>query len=263
MQCGTSTSSRFQCGAREHKLLEGRTGIHGPSMSEAISIFCDESCHLEFDQMPFMILGAISCPESKIRETKYRIREIKDEYGVSARTELKWTKVSQPKLECYLRLIDYFFDDDDLRFRGIVCDKSQLAHDNFGQDHDDWYYKMYYQLLRWFLDDENRYQVYLDIKDTKSAEKARRLHDILCNSQHDFHKTMLERIQHVRSHEVQLLQLSDILIGAVAYANRNLESSQSKVNLVERIRLRSHHSLIRTNYSKKFNIFHWRGRSGE
>ena len=48
------------------------------------------------------------------------------------------------------------------------------------------------------------------------------LHEIICNNMYDFRHEIVERMQLVRSHEVELLQLADLLIGAVAYANRGL-----------------------------------------
>ena len=33
-------------------------------MSELIHVYCDESCHLENDQMRAMVLGAVWCPAS-------------------------------------------------------------------------------------------------------------------------------------------------------------------------------------------------------
>jgi hypothetical protein len=61
--------------------------------------------------------------------------------------EVKWTKISSAKLDFYLNLVDYFFDDDDLHFRCVLIDKNLLNHGNFGQTHDDWYYKMLFTML--------------------------------------------------------------------------------------------------------------------
>lgn len=232
-------------------------------MTETFNIYCDESCHLENDDEPFMILGAVSCPSEKVIEAKHRIKDIKIRHDLNSLTELKWTKASPSKVACYIDLVDYFFDDDDLCFRAIICDKEKLRHIDFGQDHDDWYYKMYYQLLKWFLNDRNHYNIFLDIKDTRSGEKRHLLHDVLCNAKHDFDQNMLQNVQHVRSHESQILQLADVLIGAVGYANRDLKSSSAKRTLVGRIQQRSHLSLLKTNYSPKFNLFHWKGRDIE
>ena len=119
-------------------------------MSETFNVYCDESCHLENDHQKAMVLGAVWCPLDKRREIAVRLREIKKKHGLSGSFEVKWTKISPAKREFYLDLVDYFFDNDDLHFRAlIVPDKTQLRHDAFpGQDHDTWYYKMYFDMLK-------------------------------------------------------------------------------------------------------------------
>ena len=97
-------------------------------MSQVFNIYCDESCHLEKDRQPAMVLGAVWCPLDKTREIAQRLREIKVAHGLAADFEIKWTKVSPAKLRFYLDVMDYFFDDDDLHFRAlIVPDKSQFG----------------------------------------------------------------------------------------------------------------------------------------
>lgn len=119
-------------------------------MSDAFNVYCDESCHLENDHQKAMVLGAIWCSVDKTREIAIRLREIKQKHKLASNFEIKWTKVSPAKLAFYLDIIDYFFDDDDLHFRGLVIpDKSKLNHGAFpGQNHDDWYYKMYFDMLK-------------------------------------------------------------------------------------------------------------------
>lgn len=224
------------------------------------NIYCDESCHLEHDHQGVMALGAVWCPEQKARTVMARIKEIKARHGVAVSTEVKWVKVSRPKLPLYLDLIDYFFEEEDLHFRSLVVpDKSKLDHVAFDQDHDQWYFKMYFDMIKVILDPKSDYRIYLDIKDTRSAAKVAKLHDVLCNNLYDFRREILKRIQTVRSHEVQVLQLCDILLGAVSYVNRDLATSVAKQELANRVRTRSGYGLRRTTlYGKsKFNVFVW------
>jgi hypothetical protein len=231
-------------------------------MSETYNIYCDESCHLENDGQPAMVMGAVWCPLDKTREIAVRLREIKRRHGLPSDFEAKWTKVSPGKLRFYLDLIDYFFDDDDLHFRALVIpDKTKLNHRAFpGQDHDAWYYKMYFEMLRIILSPKGRYRIYLDIKDTRGAEKVRRLHDVLCNNMYDFSREILERVQLAHSHEIEQLQLADLLIGAVSYVSRGLHGNAGKLALVDRMKERSGYSLEKTTLlrEEKVNLFRWR-----
>jgi hypothetical protein len=230
------------------------------------NVYCDESGHLENDHKPFMVLGAVWCAVDKVRESAERLREIKARHGLSRSFEVKWSKVSPAKTQLYIDFVDYFFDDDDLHFRGLIADKRLLAHERFpGQTHDSWYYKMYFELLKWLLQPNSKLRIYVDIKDTRSAEKLRHLHDVLCSSIYDFNAEVVERLQVVRSHEVEHVQLADLLIGAVGYINRGERGSAAKRAVVERLRQRTGYSLTRSTLLKeeKFNLFKWQRRTFE
>ena len=71
-----------------------------------------------------------------------------------------------------------------------------------------------------------------------------------------YNKEIIKKVQQVRSHEVELGQLVDLLIGAVAYVNRRLNTSDAKNDLIELIRHRSKYSLQKSKLikEKKFNI---------
>jgi hypothetical protein len=215
---------------------------------------------LEKDQQDVMVLGAIWCPLDKSKEIAIRIREIKRQHSLKQNFEIKWTKVSPAKLYFYLDLIDYFFDNSDLHFRAlIVPDKAKLRHAEFNQSHDDFYYKMYFDMLKIIISPNATYRIYIDIKDTKSAQKAAKLHDVLCNNRYDFSRSIIERLQTVRSHEIELLQLTDLLIGAISYANRGLDTSHAKSSIVQRFRDRSGYRLTQSTLYRedKVNLFYW------
>lgn len=230
-------------------------------MGDTFNVYCDESCHLEHDHQMAMVLGTIWCPLEKSREVAVRLREIKRKHGMSPQFEVKWTKVSPAKTDLYLDLVDYFFDDDDLHFRAlIVPDKSKLQHDAIpGQDHDTWYYKMYFDMLKVIFRPDARYRVYLDIKDTRGAEKTAKLHEVLCNNMYDFSRNVIERLQLVHSHEIEQMQLADLLIGAISYLNRDLHGNKAKEALIARIQERSGYSLTKTTLlrEEKINLFRW------
>ncbi|MFQ5753848.1 MAG: DUF3800 domain-containing protein [bacterium] len=227
------------------------------------NIYCDESCHLEHDQMKAMSLGAIWCEKGAVKTISEKLRLLKSEHGLSRQFEVKWTKVSPAKMDFYHSLVDYFFDTPQLHFRGVVIpDKSLLSHQNFGQDHDQFYYKMFFILLKNIFSPADRYAVYLDIKDTRSQKMVDGLHEILCNSHYDFQYEKIQRIQQIRSHEAELLQLSDLFIGALSYLFRNLQSSRAKQALIDQIKQRSGYRLEKSTLSRedKFNLFIWQAR---
>lgn len=51
---------------------------------------------------------------------------------------------------------------------------------------------------------------------------------MLRNDKYDYSKEIIKKVQQVRSHEVELTQLADLLTGAVSYVNRGLSDSLAK-----------------------------------
>jgi len=232
-------------------------------MSQKYNVYCDESCHLENDKQKAMVLGAVWCPVEKARRISLDIKTIKEEYNLSRQFEIKWTKVSNSKSEFYIELANYFFSNDDLHFRAlIVPDKSVLNHDKFpGQDHDQFYYKIYFNMLHPILSPDAAYRIYIDIKDTLGISKQKKLHDVLCSKQKDYQRNIIERVQQIRSHESEILQLTDLLIGTIAYENRNCSGNLGKERLVDFIKSTTNYNLKQSTFLRedKFNLFCWQG----
>ena len=136
-------------------------------MTKIMNIYCDESCHLENDHNKVMVLGAVSCPFDEKDIVFSRIRELKAKHGLGNKSEAKWVKVSQNKIEFYLDLVDYFFDTSNLSFRVLVVpDKAKLEHEKHKQTHDEFYYKMYFSMLKGAIVPSKANNIFIDIKET-------------------------------------------------------------------------------------------------
>lgn len=207
-----------------------------------------------------MVLGGVWCPRDKVREAHKRLREIKRKHRCKPGFEIKWTKVSPSGADLYRDMVDYFFDDDDLHFRAlIVPDKAGLNHQAHGQTHDDWYYKMYFTMLKAILGPDDRFWIFLDIKDSRGGRKVRKLHEVLRNSLYDFDSQIVKDIQILRSEHVELMQLADLLIGALGYVNRERKENAGKWDVIARIKERSNLSLQRSTLlrAQKVNLLRW------
>lgn len=226
-------------------------------MNETYNIYCDESCHLENDHQSVMLLGAIWCPAGEVARLSKAVRDMKAPHRAAG--ELKWSKVSVARLDFYLELVDWFLAEAPLHFRGlVVLHKERLNHALFNEgSHDDFYYKMYFSLLSKILSPDQRYYVYLDIKDTRSRLKLRKLGEVLCNDKYDFTSQMIGHLQNIRSHESYLLQVCDFLLGAVSYRHRGLESNPAKVAVIEHLEKRLGRQLLYSTplREEKFNLF--------
>ncbi len=227
----------------------------------SINVYCDESCYLENDNIDVMVLGGLSCETSQVKRLSRDIRAVKTRHGLPTSFEAKWTKVSPAKIDFYQDLVRLYLTEDGLRFRGLVVPtKSDLRHGEYGQSHDDWYYKMYYTLLSYIVSPPHQYQFYLDIKDTHGGERMAKLQEVLANKIHDHDRESIRRVQQIRSHESEILQLADILIGAIAYANRGLTTSTAKMSIINILKEdRGEDALTKTSRfaAVKFNILMW------
>ncbi len=228
------------------------------------NIYCDESCHLLNDKNKTFVLGAIWVSKNKTAEIFQDLRDLKNKHNLSENFEAKWTKISPAKADYYCDLAEYFFKNKNLHFRAVVVpDKNILDHPAFEQDHNTWYYKMFYVLLNQIVNrntETSEYSLYLDIKDTKSNLKVQELQRIL-NIASVEDVFAVSKAQQIRSHEVELMQLVDILIGALSYTHRSLTSNEGKKKVIEIIENSIGENEILTSSAKnedKFNVLVWR-----
>ncbi|MTK53748.1 DUF3800 domain-containing protein [Paludibacter sp.] len=219
-------------------------------INKTFNFYCDESCHLENDHFPFMLISYVSSSYNQVKIHSRNIRALKEKYFFKG--EVKWSALSKSQYPFYKELIEYFFATD-LQFRAIVIDKSQLKHELFHQTHDDFYDKMYFQLLSKKIFPEYNYNIYIDIKDTHSYEKAASLMNYLNRN-----FVSVRTLQVIRSYESELMQLTDVLMGAIAYHLRNEKRVIAKNKIIDRIQ--SHCPLPITQSTpkaiEKFNLFY-------
>ena len=104
-----------------------------------------------------------------------------------------------------------------------------------------------------------RYSIYLDIKDTRSEFKRQELEKVLRTTKYDGTGLTIRHVQQIRSHESELMQLADFIMGIVTYANRGLDSSPAKTALVQRLKERTGFSLTRSTWLRepKLNLLVW------
>ena len=224
-------------------------------------IFCDESCHLEHDGADIMVLGAIHCNADKAIQLNKHMKWLRHQHNY--KPELKWSKLNKHQWPLYRDLIDMIIGDPEVHFKTtVVLNKNILDHHQYNAgSHSDFYYKMFYYTLRDFLKEGNDYRIYLDYMDTLGAEKTRKLCEVLQNRTY-WQLSAVATI--VQSYEVQLIQLCDLLIGAVAYRNRDdiEHSSAIKMQFVEYLESKLGYSLDYATppWEEQFNIFRFQPR---
>lgn len=225
-------------------------------------IFCDESRQDLLaskksisEHNRYTCIGGIMIPSCKLEDIKSKMSVLRKKHNVCG--ELKWGTVSPSKIEFYLEVIDLFFEESDLMFRTVVIDSSKIDNDAFNNsDQELGYYKFYYELLYHWIDYDTEYRIYTDQKTNCDASRLKELRRILNNSCYGVDPVL--SIQAINSKESIMLQIENILMGAVGYKFNFQEtgSSESKNKIVGRIEENLGHEIFSTSRNvKKFNVF--------
>lgn len=198
-----------------------------------IHLYCDESRHLPHDGEPFMLLGLISCPAEQTRAYHLELRNLCREHGLTDDYEMKWTHVRPGKLPFYEAVLSWFLAKEDVTFRAFLLPDKATVFERLPEESQDMaYYRLCAQLLRSALPDESRCRAFLDQKDTRGGEKVRELENLLRMQADDADAEKLLGIQQIQSHEARLLQLADVLLGALGAARKGLDLPPAKQALV-------------------------------
>ena len=219
-------------------------------------IFCDESNHLDSDKSNLMIIGAICVIDKEVENINRYIKHLKHKHN--ATYELKWTKLNSNKKEFYKELLDFFFSNNYMKFNAqLILNKKSLNHQKYNDGEADmFYYKMYYYALLPFLHSNKSFNIFIDYKDTKGGQRVKKLQKVIDNTFYGQIDCMFTIIQ---SHESQIMQIVDILIGAIAYKNRtDIEhSSEIKNFIIDTIEKLSGTTLDTSTppWENKFRIF--------
>ncbi|ALJ05192.1 RlfA protein [Pseudalgibacter alginicilyticus] len=218
-------------------------------MSKTFNLYCDESTHLQHDGKPYMMIAYIKCAYPQIKQHKDYIKLLKAKHKFHG--EMKWSKISKSNAEFYADVIDYFFATD-LNFRAIVVDKSQIDETREGFTYDDFYFRMYYQLVAQKMAAKYTYNLYLDVKDTRSQDKLSRLKNILDNHHN------IRNIQFIKSYESYLMQIADVMMGAINYHIRGLNKVTAKNRIIEKMQSHAKINLKKSTpkEAEKFNLFY-------
>jgi len=198
--------------------------------NKTFNFYCDESrgFYLEDHTQPYALVGYMSCAYNQTKLHSEVIRQLKAKHHIFC--EIKWSRLSKSAYPLYSDLINYFFAAD-LQYRAIVIDKS-------GLEHEDSYHKICFQLISETIKPEYNYNIYFDIKDSINAKIIIDFKNCLGDN-----FTAIRSLQNTRSRESELMQLTDIINGALSYRVRGLNAVIAKNKIIEKIQRLSKHPL--------------------
>lgn len=196
-----------------------------------------------------MVIGGLIIDEEEMPKFHDTLLGFRRETGMFA--ELKWTKVSSLMLANYQRFVDYFFalnNTDFLHFHALIVDNHQTNHRKFSRgDRELGFYKFYYQLLlhsfgrRYSREGEDdRFIVHLDHRTSSySLGTLKRVLNAGIAKRYSITSAPFVSIEPVDSKASELLQVADILLGAIGYQKNGYDllagGKESKKSLVRHI----------------------------
>jgi len=230
-----------------------------------IEIYCDESRQDLFTTRSttagsFFLVGGVWIESSKRTTVKLRLLEARKRHGVYG--EVKWSKVSAGKIAFYEELVGIFFTEE-VRFRCVVVNREYISRDKIAKYHSAdaelGFYKFYYQLIHHWLVEFNSYSIYLDAKSNRLSSRLHSLREVLQNSRV---VAKVKFVQALPSKESQLIQLADLLVGAVGARLNDTCHGGAKGRLLGCIEGHLGHEVQETLPSEqKFNVFRIRPRA--
>lgn len=231
-----------------------------------INIYCDESRHTSGEDN-YMVIGAIICERELKKDVVHKIHLLKQHHN--AQGEFGWKRLSPNKEEFYFDLLNLFIKND-IGFKCIVVDKQKIDHDTYNNgDSELGFYKFYYQMLKDLLEADSEYYIYLDWQQNKEQHRFSTLRYFLQRKLQG--KAKISCLEPVTSTNQPLIELADLLMGAVGYQYNNRNSSSVKVKFCAKLAEELHtlnpkyfrYGNLKTftaKAEKKFNIFKWEPR---
>lgn len=169
----------------------------------------------------FTVVGGICAHKATLAGVYKTLSEYRETFNM--RAELKWSKISDQKQQEYKWLVDYFFalnNSNLIQFHSIVFDSHQWNHQKYNDgEGDTGLSKLYYQLiLHKFMKrcgPHGTLYVCMDHRNSKtSLEDLRRMLNSACERDHGL-RAPLKQLVSKHSHDDDLLQLNDVILGAV------------------------------------------------
>jgi len=221
-------------------------------------VYCDESrpdlLASRKSDFQYMVIGSLWLPAENRQALKTELHGLRDRHKIGG--EFKWNKISPSRLGFYLDAAQWFFNQgDSVRFRCIAVDRTQVDLPHYHDDDQELgFYKFYYQLLHHWILDFNEYRIFVDYKSNRRRDRLAVLRGFLDDANLS---SKVERVQAVRSEESVLIQLADVLTGAVARRlNGPVETSAAKAAVLETVEDLLGGAIQATGREEtKFNVF--------
>ena len=238
-----------------------RNAVRRADSVRTFSVFCDESWRMTGSGNWFVAIGATVCDTSCVRSYAESARRLKARHGFRAGFKTGWTKISPAKAVFYRDTINMFLHCDNLRFVGLIGESGKNPEEDGRVPRHRSREELDRRLLGAVLRGLHRYRVYTGVTDTRGGARLRRLRETVDALPPGDGRPCVERIQQIRAGESELLQLTDLLTGALAWANRGRSGNAGKAAIVARLQERFGQEAPGDSFAPrdpKFHVSTWR-----
>jgi hypothetical protein len=215
-------------------------------------LFCDES---GIDAGPRFHFGAIRCSPARTRILTARLAGVREEYGLTA--EMKWVRVSRAMLPAYTAFVGVFLECPYSRFRLHAVNRGPQWRE-FGRDEDQRFFKSYYVFLRLTMSLGCRYNVYVDDKPGKRHRWSNVEFAINGAVRRDYGlaKRQVRSLSPLDSKRCDLLQVADIVLGALTSAATSPHKQELARHVRERLQAGLGHKLVCREWLPQLRVRH-------
>ncbi|MEK7502160.1 MAG: DUF3800 domain-containing protein [Patescibacteria group bacterium] len=221
-------------------------------------VFFDETGSINDKANRFFCLGMVKCLQPFYLDSEIRkIREKNQFYD-----EIKWNTLSNAKLKVIHEIIEIVFNTPGIYFSSIVINKDEI---NFEKDFENNPYRAYQEfteiLLKQSIEDNEILTVLADFVTTPKDVKFE------VNVKHNINKTLdrlaIGGIHRVDSKGVNIIQITDLLIGSVVYCyKRDLKlvtGDKNKIRALDLVLKKIHKtSFVGGVSTRKFKVIEYK-----
>ena len=206
--------SIFSFKKNNEKSVNNSTHIKLSDYKKIYSKFCflDETGTLEDDQNPFFTIGILSCSQPfYLNKVISRERDVRKVYD-----EIKFNKLSSKNIEFAKFMIDTYFEAKSVSFHSYTLDKGgEYFFSSFNGNVWDAYKETTMRVME-AIDKPN--QVMTLIADNVTTPKEVKFEvDVKYQLNHNLKRFAVTGVCRVDSKSNDLLQLTDLIIGAISY----------------------------------------------
>lgn len=197
-------------------------------------VFLDETGSLNDKANRYFGLGMIKCMQPYYLDHELRLLRQKNNFY----DEIKWNTISKKKIPFIKKLIDIYFAIPGLKFSAVIINKDNIDFKTeFNNDTYVAYQKFTESLLKNNLSKNEVLTVLADYITTPNHIKFEVDTKHFLNK--EFERLAIAGIYRIDSHAVNLLQVTDLLLGAVIYdykmRNKLVKGDPNKIQIMKLI----------------------------